>query len=585
MTLDDPLPIPPATDIDVPPATPVSRTETAAMAMIGALVEAGVDTFFGIPGGPVSPVFDAILRTPGARLIESRHETGAAFAAADYTRATGRTAAVVVTAGPGVTNVVTGVVSASLEAVPMLVIAGDVAWSAAGGRLLQDCGPEGISAEAILGHNVRTALRIAGPKAAVPMALSALQAAQSLERPGPALLILPIQFGTSQVSLPQVVAARPRQSGTDAGPEAALRQTLGWLAAARHPLLVLGAGCRPHAKEIADLVDALGIPVLTTPQAKGLVSEDHPLSLRQGGLAASLAARRYTAQGVDAALVLGTDLDDCSIGPTPYIAANGHLIHVDRNPGVFGRNLPTALGITADLGAVATTLTRMIAQGPWQAPATHRPSGAAVEASPTTAPGSPIHPAQALHDLQAAAAPDAHFITDIGEHMLFALHYLTARGPDDFTIHLGLGSMGSGIAGSIGRALGQPDRQVVCICGDGGMQMVGSEILVALKHRLRIVFAVFNDARYNMVFHGFRQVFGREEPWDTEMIDFAGWAGAMGVPAARITAPGEITHTLLQDLGARGPCVLDIRIDRDARLTGAGRNEALLHMSMQGKDK
>ena len=582
MTLDDPQ-----VHSLANPAMAPSVPTTAAMALIRALVEAGVDTYFGIPGGPVSPVFDAILRTRGARLIESRHETAAAFAAADYTRASGRTAAVVVTAGPGVTNVVTGVVSASLEGVPMLVIAGDVAWQAEGGRLLQDCGPEGISAEAVLGPNVRAALRVAGPRAAVPLGLSALAAARSHERPGPALLILPIQYGMAPVDVGAVTFAPPSRVQVANAPDRAVRQTLDWLTDAHRPLLVLGAGCRADAPAMADLADALGVPFITTPQAKGMVSEEHPLSLGHGGLAGSARARAYTAAGVDAALVLGTDLDDCSIGPTRYIAPGGKLVHVDRNPGVFGRNLPTALGVAAYVGPFARSLTRL-------AKAENRPNrqSGLPEMSPfedpafTTLAETPIHPARAIADLQAAAAPEAHFITDIGEHMLFALHYVKARSPDAFTIHLGLGSMGSGIAGAIGRALGQPDRQVVCICGDGGMQMVGSEILVALKHRLKIIFAVFNDARYNMVFHGFRQVFGREEAWETETIDFTQWAGSMGVPGARITAPGQITAELLHGLGAsNGPAVLDIRIDRDARLKGAGRNEALLHMSMQGKSK
>jgi acetolactate synthase-1/2/3 large subunit len=165
--------------------------------------------------------------------------------------------------------------------------------------------------------------------------------------------------------------------------------------------------------------------------------------------------------------------------------------------------------------------------------------------------------------------------------MLFALHYLTARGPDSFDLHLALGSMGSGIAGAIGSALGDPTRRVVCICGDGGMQMAGMEALVAIRERLPVVFAVFNDARYNMVFHGYRQVFGREAPWDSPWIDFAGWARAIGMPGLRIHRPGEIDAGLLARLTAGGgPALLDIRIDRDERLAGAGRNEALQRMSM-----
>jgi acetolactate synthase-1/2/3 large subunit len=570
-------------------ATPDPATEvSAAHRLVRALVEAGVETFFGIPGGPVSPVFDAILHTQGARLVESRHETSAAFAAADYYRASGRVPAVVVTAGPGATNAVTGIVSAHLERVPMLVICGDVAWAAEGGRLLQDSGPEGIGVETMLGHVTRATIRVTQAKAATAQGLAALGAAKNPANPGPALLVLPIQFGRANAPL-QVVAAPPREF-TARAPQEVVRDTAQLLASAQRPLLVIGAGCRPHATRIRQLVDAFDIPFVTTPQAKGLVSELHPRSLRHGGLAASLWARDYIGRGVDAALVLGTDLDDCAIGPTRYIAEGGQLVHVDLNASVFGRNLPTTLGVIADVGAFAQDLHMHVVReglrhGKSHAVVREIRSKSACEHEFFAQDASVlITPQRAIADLQAASPENTAFITDIGEHMLFALHYLTARSPDSFTIHLGLGSMGSGISGAIGLALAQPDRPVVCVCGDGGMQMVGMEALVALKYRLPIVFAVFNDARYNMVYHGYRQVFGREAEWESPWTDFAAWARSMGMAGLRVNHPGEITAEQLGRLReARVPVVLDIRIDRDVKLTGGGRNEALQHMSMLNK--
>ena len=140
-------------------------------------------------------------------------------------------------------------------------------------------------------------------------------------------------------------------------------------------------------------------------------------------------------------------------------------------------------------------------------------------------------------------------------------------------------------SGAIGLSLADPERPVVCVCGDGGMQMVGMEALVALKYRLPIVFAVFNDARYNMVYHGYRQVFGREAEWESPWTDFAAWARSMGMAGLRVNHPGEITAEQLARLRAgRVPVVLDIRIDRDVKLTGGGRNEALQHMSMMNKE-
>jgi acetolactate synthase I/II/III large subunit len=573
-----------------PPKAPVvDATEAllpAAHRLVRALVQSGVDTFFGIPGGPVSPVFDAILNTPGARLIESRHETGAAFAAADFQRASGRTPAVVVTAGPGATNVVTGVVSAHLERVPMLVICGDVAWAADGGRLLQDSGPEGIAVENMLANVTRATVRVSQARTATAQGLAALDAAQNPANPGPALLVLPIQLGRAVA--PSGTVSTVRSDFRARAPRHLVESTARALLDARRPLLVLGAACRPHAAIIRKLVDALNIPFVTTPQAKGVVSELHPRSLRHGGLAASLWARAYTAGGVDVALALGTDLDDCSVGPTRYVAEGGKLIHVDLNAAVFGRNLPTELGIVADLATFAEDLYETALREGLRHPTASQAlrelrQSPAYEKPDFQTDSSPlITPQRAIADLQAAAGPDAAFVTDIGEHMLSALHYFTATGPDTFTIHLGLGSMGSGISGAIGLALARPERPVVCVCGDGGMQMAGMEALVALKYRLPIVYAVFNDARYNMVYHGYRQVFGREAQWDTPWTDFARWARSMGLAGLRINHPGEIDEAMLRRVRQTNlPLVLDIRIDREMRVAGGGRNEALQHMSMR----
>jgi acetolactate synthase I/II/III large subunit len=572
-----------------PDDPPHSRPHVrAADSIIAALVDVGVDTFFGIPGGPVSPIFDAILSCQGARLIESRHETGAAFAAAGYYRSSGRVPCVVVTAGPGATNVVTGVVSAHLEQVPMLVISGDVAWAAEGGKLLQDCGPEGIDIEGMLRNVTRATIRVAQAKSASAFAMAALQAATNPDRPGPALLVVPIQRASECAAVPEVVAANAAARIVP-DPEI-VRRICSKLAKAKRPLLVVGAAARPHAAALQRVVDIFDVPVVTTPRAKGILSELHPRSLRHGGLAASMWAREYCARGVDVALVLGTDLDDCSVGPTPYVVEGGELIHVDIDAKVFNRNLPTTLGLVADIGSFLDCMRSTIVEEGLR----HGRIGGELREIRSSSPfdipdfstddSTIITPYRALADLERSVGKNARFVTDIGEHMLFALHYLTATGPSQFVIHLGLGSMGSGICSSVGIALGNPQAPVVCICGDGSMQMAGMEVIVALKEGLRVLFAVFNDARYNMVHHGFRQLFGRAAAFDTPWIDFAGWANALQVPSARINHPGEITPRLVDALLARGPAVLDIRIDRRMRVAGGGRVEGLQRAAnLQGR--
>lgn len=559
--------------------------DAAARQLIEALVGRGVDTFFGIPGGPVCPVFEAIRLTPGAQLIESRHESHAGFAAALYYRASGRVPAVVVTAGPGITNAVTGIASASLERVPMLVIAGDVAWATTGGRMAQDSGPEGIDMEALLHPITRAQVRCAHARSAVSQALAALDTAQNPTHPGPVLFVLPLDRAMQPAA--RLAVTPPTQVLHSEPPRAAVVETARLLSGAQRPLIVLGAGCRGHEAVLRRLLDAINVPFVTTPRAKGLVSERHPRSLRNGGMAASLWARSYTAPPIDVCLALGTDLDDTSMGPTRYVGEGGALVHVDLDARVFGRNLPTRLGVTADVGAFAAALLGEVGQHAVINAAGHAALRDARAQSPFDVAQaadddrSPIRPHRLVLDLEAAVGPDARFVTDIGEHMLFALHYLTAGARDSFFVQLNLGSMGSGIAGAIGLALADRNRPVVCIAGDGGMHMAGMEALVAVRERLPILFVVFNDGRYNMVHHGMRQIFGVANQYDTPAVDFARWAESFGMPGAIVREPGELDGALVAELLASGgPALIDARIDSAVRIRGGGRVEALQHMSM-----
>jgi acetolactate synthase-1/2/3 large subunit len=581
----------PLRKIDAPKQSTLSP-QAAARHLIAALVERGVDTFFGVPGGPVCPVFEAIRLDARARLIESRHESHAAFAASLFYAASGRVPAVVVTAGPGITNAMTGIASASLERTPMLVIAGDVAWATTGGVMAQDSGPEGIDMEAMFAPVTRAQVRASNARSVVAQALYALDCAQNPAHPGPALFVLPLDRGMEACERIEVCPAA--RSVAPPPPHAAVVKAASWLADAKRPLIVIGAGCRGHEAALQELVDVSQLPFVTTPRAKGLVSEEHPQSLRNGGMAASLWARRYTAEPVDVCLVLGTDLDDTSMGPTRYIGAGGRVIHVDLNARVFGRNLPTALAVTGDVGRFASALSAVLRENELENPHAAFPLALAKKGAPCDVEwpglddGSPIRPHRLLFDVRAALDSDVRFVTDIGEHMLFCLHYLTARDKDSFYVQLNLGSMGSGIAGSVGLALADRSRRVVCVAGDGGMQMSGMEAVLAVRERLPILFVVFNDGRYNMVHHGMRQIFGEASPYATPPIDFAAWARSFGLPALTVTEPGAITRETIDELMAYGgPALIDARIDASVRIRGGGRVEALQHMSMlsqQGKE-
>lgn len=565
----------------------MNNCKTVSDQVIALLVESGVTTFFGIPGGPISPIFDSILRCSKAILVESRQESAGAFAAATYFEETGRMAAVVVTAGPGGTNAVTGIASAFLKKIPILLICGDVAWAEKGERLIQDCGPQGINMESIYASITCKTIRIQEPHLACNSFTEAIQACKDAVHSGPALIMLPMQIATHESIEQQVThhVVQPKSCMLD---NSIMHEVVSLLGNAKKPLVVVGNGCRGISNSVKQLIELTGIPFVTTPQAKGVIEEDHAMSLRNGGLAASWWARRYVNEGhdIDICLALGTDLDDCATGPTKYIKANTKLIHVDLDAGVFNRNFKTHLSLTTDLSVFINELCSVIST-----PFHNRAWAILVDNIKSQSPfdfcefesdeAITITPHRAISDIQAAMPRATRYITDIGEHMLFALHYLTIKENDSFYMHLNLGSMGSGIAGAIGLAVGDTTKPVVCICGDGGMHMVGMEILVAKKLNLPIVYAIFNDGRYNMVYHGFKALYGYTHEWDTPLIDFSAWAASCGVNAFVINHPGDVTQTMMNRcLQQNQPIVLDIRIDKETRIAGAGRNEHLQHMSV-----
>jgi acetolactate synthase I/II/III large subunit len=283
-------------------------------------------------------------------------------------------------------------------------------------------------------------------------------------------------------------------------------------------------------------------------------------------------------------VALGTDLDDCSVDGTPVRTKTAKVYRVEsaRN----SRGAPGDLVLASDVGEFAKALTETWSSLGLRNTRANELVKSIKSATATFADTSNpdvLSPARALADLQATFGTDTRYVSDIGEHMLFALHYLTIEQGGAFSLHLPFGSMGSGICGALGEALANTagEKPVVCICGDGGMQMNGMEVLVAAQLNLPIVFAVFNDARYGMVYHGFKHAYGREVPWETPWVDFVGWARSMNIPALRITQPGQLSPLMLARLGERkGPMVLDMRIERSMPFPMMSRNDALRRLSM-----
>lgn len=550
--------------------------DSVAKFLIEYLYSKGIDTFFAIPGGPIGPLFDGIYRTPGITLIESKHETQALFEAIGYYKATGKIPAVIVTAGPGITNSLTGIASAKALRVPVLVFCGDTAWEKYDHIMLQTGGPEGIDIDKTFAPHTDMIVRHRDYNHLVQEIANLLNNRSGL---APSISILPAHLTSMQIEKPEIndLVSEPGDEGS-LNPNALTMASI-LLCGARHPLVVVGYGAHSSSREVLEFIDNVQVPFVTTPQGKGIISETHPLSLRNAGMGASQWARKYLQEPPDVTIVLGTDLDDCAVGTTQIIGPETKLVHVDINKRVFNRKFKTEIAFHTNIKRfvrdwmqlgyeprIEFNLDEIKSQSAFDVPDFRTDSNII------------IAPHRLLADIEAACPPGIRFVTDIGEHMLFALHYLTIKDGNQFSIDLGLGSMGSGIGQAIGMCLADR-RPTVCIVGDGCFQMFGMEVLTAIKHKLPIVFVIFNDARYNMVSNGFKCIFGLDtNPGQTDIIDFTQIASALGAKGVKIEKPGEITAIMNALLQYGSPVIVDARIDKDVHIKGAGRIEVLQHM-------
>ena len=520
------------------------REVNTARALLEALAERGVSAAFGIPGGLVSPVFDAIADVPGMELVTTRHEGMAGFAAMGHVLATGRPALVLTTSGPGLTNAITGIAAASVEGLPLIAVAGEVPTSAQGRGAIQDASSNALDAVAMLRTVCRWSARIQSADDVRGIVEQALAVACG-PRPGPVFLSLPLDIGNARARTTRMAlgeAPAPPAPDRAACVEAATR-----LRRARRPLLVLGNGARGAAAEILALAERLSCPVVTTPHAKGIFPDSHPLHLGGIGLGGHPSATRYLDASPDVVCIIGSRLNDYATnGWSLPLCGTEATFQIDREPWLVGRNYPVTLGI---LGDAALAVRAMLAALP-PAVAARGAHGGIERVHRPSRPGfaSRLDPAVVFAGLQ-AAFPDATWAVDQGEHCAYALHYLTVDRPDRFRTMVGLASMGSGIGIAIGMRQADPMRTVVGVCGDGGFAMHAGEILTCVEHGIGLVLAVINDGRWNMVHHGFRKVFGRLPAALPEHVaDLAAVARNFGAVGARIDTPDALRPERLRAL-------------------------------------
>lgn len=547
---------------------PVARR--VANIIVDTLRDLGVTDYFGIPGGAITPIYDALLDAQGVRLLHNRHETGALFMAAGCSLM-GRLPCVLVTSGPGLTNAITGLASAFADGVPLLVLGGEVARKNFGRGALQEGSKYELDLQAMVRSVTKYSATIMNPRSAASVVRRAVGTALSGRR-GPVFLSLPIDVASETV-VPSVSSSQVSTSFVL--DEHLVDRAARALMASRRGLILVGSGARhPMAvTQIRILAEMLQMPVATTPKGKGLFPERNPLSLGVFGYGGHLSANSYLQSGPDVIFAIGCGLGETSTNSwNPTLQPTGAFIQIDIDGSQIGKNYHVDLGLVGAAHQVLPSVISRLRSRPVAAGGSrivyHAPEDAIEERAA-------LHPARVMTLLQQHFPPDTIFTSDIGEHLMFALHYLKIDMPDGFLAGIGMGSMGSGIGMAVGAKYAAPDRPVVSICGDYGFQMFGMELNTCVQYGIGVVFAVLNDSRMRMVEAGFERTYSRHLSVDGPLVDFAALARAHGAHGVVIRTEEDFAALGPEVFEGAKPVVLDIRIDPEVMFAISGRVEQL----------
>ena len=572
---------------------------SGASLLIEALKAEKVDTLFGFPGGVVIPAFDALYGEREIRLILTRHEQGAVHAADGYARSTGRVGVCLVTSGPGATNTVTGLATANFDSVPIVVITGQVSRNMIGNDAFQEADIVGIS-RSVTKHNYLVSDR----KDLGRILREAFHIART-GRPGPVLVDIPKDVLTevSAEPLPKTVSIRGYNPVYRCHP-LQVRKAAQVLAEARKPLFYIGGGINISgaAAQFRELVELTGVPVVTSLMGISTVPSSHPRFLGMLGMHGTYAAN-MAVQNCDLLFAIGSRFDDRATGNLKQFAPHASVVHVDIDPSSISRNVPVEVPIVGDARLFLEDflpLAKPPAITPWQ-----EQTAEWMRSHPLAeVPGNGgLSPSQVIRSI-AEAFPSAIITTEVGQNQMWTAQYYDFQNARTFLTSGGLGTMGYGFPAALGAQLGNPDRRVVDIAGDGSIQMNIQELGTAVTEKLPVIVAILNNGYLGMVrqwqqaFHEKRYsgvCLGRRvdcppdcsEPGDAcppYAPDFVKLAEAYGAVGIRVTQPSGVPAALRQAAAETDrPVFLDFLISREANVWPMVPAGAGIHQMMSGE--
>jgi acetolactate synthase-1/2/3 large subunit len=563
---------------------------TGAQALIKSLEEQGVEVAFGLPGGAILPVYDPILDS-SIRHIHVRHEQGAGHAAEGYADATGRPGVAIVTSGPGATNIVTPVADAYMDSVPLVVVAGQVAAGAIGTDAFQEVDTTGVTM-GVTKHNY-----LVKDVAEIPRIVAEAFHIATTGRPGPVLIDFPKDVANQRVEWHS--AGRVDLPGysppAEPDPEA-IHRAVELIRAARRPVLYVGGGVvkSEGSRALAALVEATGMPVVTTLMARGIFPDSDPRCLGMPGMHGNYTA--VTAmQRSDLLISLGARFDDRVTGKVSAFAPGALVVHVDIDPAEIGKVRRPDVAVVADCRLAIEALVVALGEGgPLEAARLAPWMGQLAEwraRFPYTydaGDGTTIKPQFVVEQLRAATPDDAILVSGVGQHQMWASQFWRFEQPRTWINSGGLGTMGFGVPAAMGAKVGRPDRMVWAIDGDGCFQMTAQELVTMSMEHIPVKIAILNNSYLGMV-RQWQHMFYEERYSSVylspDLPDYVGWAESMGAVGLRVTSPEEVRPAIekANEIEDRS-VVIDFRTDPAEHVypivpAGMSNDDIVLHPS------
>ena len=561
--------------------------KSGAEILIDCLIEQGVDTVFGYPGGAVLPIYDALFQQKKIKHVLVRHEAGAAHAAEGYARSTGKPGVVLVTSGPGATNAVTGIADAFLDSIPMIVLTGQVATTLIGTDAFQEADTVGITRHcskhnylvkdpADLSATVREAFTIA-----------------TKGRPGPVVIDIPknVQVATAPTNVVNNAPKRFHPAGE--ADYIAINKAVELLANAKAPILYTGGGVinsGPDASAaLRELAELSGAPVTSTLMGLGAFPASSPAWLGMLGMHGTYEANMAMNQ-CDVMLCLGARFDDRVTGRLDAFSPNSIKVHVDIDRSSINKTIRVDLPIVADVGTAIRQMVdvwkgRKYKAQPLDEWWSRIKGWRAVDCLNYPASAAEIMPQYAIERLFNATKDKAPIITtEVGQHQMWAAQHFHFDAPNKWLTSGGLGTMGYGLPAAIGAQLGNPDALVIDIAGEASIQMNIQEMGTATQYRLPVKVFILNNEGMGMVRQWQELTYESRysESYSDSLPDFVALAEAYGWKGIRCEKPEELDAAIAEMLAYEGPVMFDCRVAKTANCfpmipSGAAHTDMILH--------